>query len=113
MFNEVEKHNEIKVSLGKEEILPELFGDKKVVVDFINHLEQSDFVFLSLQKPIDELTREELGNALMLYIQLAEFWRKRYDDANERNDLQKKIIEKQEELIDIQERKYNASFENH
>lgn len=93
--------------------MPELFGDKKVIVDFINHLEQSDFVFLSLQKPIDELTREELDNALMLYIQLAEFWRKRYDESNERNEIQKRIIEEQEEIIDTQERKYNAYFENH
>jgi hypothetical protein len=93
--------------------LPELFGDKKVIVDFINHLEQSDFVFLSLQKPIDELTREELDNALMLYIQLAEFWRKRYEESNERNEIQKRIIEEQEEIIDTQERKYNAYFENH
>ncbi len=93
--------------------MPELFGDKKVIVDFINHLEQSDFVFLSLQKPIDELTREELDNALMLYIQLAEFWRKRYEESNERNEIQKRIIEEQEEIIDTQERKYNAYFENH
>ncbi len=93
--------------------MPELFGDKKVIVDFINHLEQSDFVFLSLQKPIDELTREELDNALMLYIQLAEFWRKRYEESNERNEIQKRIIAELEEIIDTQERKYNAYFENH
>lgn len=93
--------------------MPELFGDKKVMVDFINHLEQADYVFLSLQKPIDELTKEEMENALILYIQMTEFWRARYNEMVENHELQKDVIKKQEELIDILERRFDANLKNY
>jgi hypothetical protein len=55
-----------------------LFGDNEVKIDFINHLDQTAFVFEGIDKPVMEMTREELENAYLLMAQLANFWKEMY-----------------------------------
>jgi hypothetical protein len=55
-----------------------LFGDSEVKIDFINHLDQTAFVYEGIGKPVMEMTREELENAYLLMSQLAAFWKDMY-----------------------------------
>jgi hypothetical protein len=57
-----------------------LFKGKVVIVDFLNHLDQSIFVYEGMQKPAMEMSRDELENAYMLQYQLAEFWKLKYNE---------------------------------
>jgi hypothetical protein len=55
-----------------------LFGDNVVKIDFINHLDQTAFVYEGMQKTVMEMTREELENAYLLMFDLANFWKDMY-----------------------------------
>jgi hypothetical protein len=63
-----------------------LFEEKDVKVDFINHLDQAGFVYESMQKPVLEMSKEELENAFMLEKQLVEFWQIQYNTAQKNFD---------------------------
>jgi hypothetical protein len=82
-----------------------LFVGKEIFIDFINHLDQSDFVFLGMQKPIDEMTRCEIENALLMSVQLESFWRRSYDLEVEAGKKKSEIINSQDEIIKMFERK--------
>jgi hypothetical protein len=75
-----------------------LFGDKEVKIDFINHLDQTAFVFEGLDKPIMEMNREELENAYLLMQQLASFWKLQYDNTQKSVD---ELIAVSKRLIEI------------
>jgi hypothetical protein len=56
-----------------------LFGDNIIKIDFINHLDQSVFVYEGMQKSVMEMTREELENAYLLMCQWTDFWKTMYE----------------------------------
>jgi len=80
-----------------------LFGENVVKIDFINHLNQTAFVYEGMQKTVMEMTREELENAYLLMHDLANFWKIAYDNEVKENELMKKISEKQDECIKLLE----------
>ncbi len=80
-----------------------LFGDNIVKIDFINHLDQTAFVYEGMQKSVMEMTREELENAYLLMHDLANFWKIAYDNEVKENELMKKLSEKQDKYMKLLE----------